>query len=365
MKILSKVGIELLWSDSLGAKSFSIALSLSHTNMSIVIDPGAAEMQPSYPLPKSVKAKLRSDALRRIVNACINAKVIIITHYHHDHYVRIDDKTVNNPHACYGQGKILIMKNPNTYINESQWARARTLIEGILSLRGKRIKDYTIKPVKNIAFEDPLNELPLALSRDYGDYAKRKSELIERGRKWFSKLVNELWLKREWVSDDILLDDGTKIVWGDGKTFSFQGVEIKILKPWFHGVEYDRTGWVTPVVIRKGGYIIFYSSDIMGPIIEDYAEFIIKEKPDIIFLDGPPTYLFPYMFNRINLRRAIENVIAIIKSKPRLIIYDHHLLRERKWRERIKEVFHEARKEQVDVLTVAECLGRKPLIDTM
>jgi len=103
----------------------------------------------------------------------------------------------------------------------------------------------------------------------------------------------------------------------------------------------------------------------MGPIIEDYAEFIVKVRPDIIFLDGPPTYLFPYMFNRINLRRAIENAIAIIKSKPKLIIYDHHILRERKWRERIKEVLLEASKEQVDLLTVAECLGHKPLIDTV
>jgi len=363
MEILSNVGIKLLWSDSLGAKSFSIALTSPYVN--IVIDPGAAEMQPSYPLPKNTKAKLRAKALEKIISECAKARVVIITHYHHDHYVRLDDKTIDKAYTCYNEGKTLIMKNPNIYINESQWIRARTLIEGILSFRGRSIKEYAMNPMENLTLEDPLNELPLALSRDYGSYNQRKQELIRKGRDWFNKLVNELWLKREWISDNIMLNDGTKLVWGDGKFFNFHDIEIRILKPWFHGVEYDRTGWVTPVIIRKGNYTIFYSSDLMGPIIEDYAEFIVKVRPDIIFLDGPPTYLFPYMFNRINLRRAIENAIVIIKSKPKLIIYDHHILRERKWRERIKEVLLEASKEQVDLLTVAECLGHKPLIDTI
>ncbi|MEE8299774.1 MAG: hypothetical protein V3R28_00540 [Desulfatiglandales bacterium] len=41
-------------------------------------------------------------------------------------------------------------------------------------------------------------------------------------------------------------------------------------------------------------------------MIEDYAQWIIKENPDILILDGPPGYLFGYMVNRINLQRAID-----------------------------------------------------------
>ena len=138
------------------------------------------------------------------------------------------------------------------------------------------------------------------------------------------------------------------------------------MNPWFHGIEYDRTGWVTPLIIRKQNYVIFYSSDVMGPQIEDYADFIIKLKPDVLILDGPPTYLYPYMLNKVNLQRAIENLKNIIvEAKPKLIIYDHHLLRDCKWRLRVSEVFQIAKKYEVPVLTAAEYLGKKPLIDEL
>jgi predicted metallo-beta-lactamase superfamily hydrolase len=32
-----------------------------------------------------------------------------------------------------------------------------------------------------------------------------------------------------------------------------------------------------------------YTSHLQGPGIEDYAQWIIKENPDILILDGPPT----------------------------------------------------------------------------
>jgi len=143
-------------------------------------------------------------------------------------------------------------------------------------------------------------------------------------------------------------------------------MQRQILRPRFHGVEYDRTGWVLPLVIKKNNFRIFYSSDVMGPIIGDYASYICKTQPDVVLLDGPPTYLFPYMFNRLNLNRSIENAIKIVNCRPRLLIYDHHLLREKRWwRERVAPVFVEAEKTGVVLLTAAEYLGRKPLIDTL
>jgi len=48
-----------------------------------------------------------------------------------------------------------------------------------------------------------------------------------------------------------------------------------------------------------------------------------------------------------------------------LVIYAHHLLRERRWRERVSEVFEEARREDVAIMTASEYLGRPPIIDTI
>ena len=345
----------------MGAKCFSIAVKSSKGIL--LIDPGSAEMQPSYPLPHEEKFRLRRECVKVLESWASEACAIIVTHYHYDHHILPSDRDIENPRSYWLGSKLLILKSPNTYINESQWDRARLFISELLSFFNLKLDDYLCEP-ESIEIEDPVEKLAIALSKDYGDYNKRRSEILAKGKQWLRKLVEDLWSKNPWVKE-LTLPDNTRIIWGDGRKIELGNVVVTIFEPWFHGMEYDRTGWITPIFIESMGYRIFYSSDLMGPIIEDYAEDIAKLKPDIVFLDGPPTYLFPYMFNRINLQRAINNVITILKSKPKLLIYDHHLLREKRWRERVSAVFEEARKHDVQLLTGAECLGSKPLIDML
>ncbi len=357
-KILEELGIKILWLDSLGAKSFS--LEVETRKGYVVLDPGAAEMQPSYPLPVEEKLRLKKEAQKTVEKACSRARVIIVTHYHYDHH--IPPTRCINPRATW-LGKILVLKNPNIFINESQWARARQLIMELAGLAGVGIDECLSRP-RRIVVEDPVKKLGIALSKNYGDYQARREELLAKGREWFNKLVSKLWSSQPWISECKL--GNTRLVWGDKRVLSLGDTIIRILEPWFHGLEYDRTGWVTPAVIEKNGKRVFYTSDLMGPIIEDYAYNIIKYKPDILIIDGPPTYLFPYMFNRINLERAVRNIITIIHElEPELIIYDHHLLREKRWRERVSPVYSEAGKKGVRILTAAEYMGKKPLIDTL
>ncbi len=360
-EVLRRAGLRLVWFDSLGAKCSCIAVGTPCGL--IVIDPGAAEMQPSYPLPGEEKRRLRVEAMRAIEEACRKARMIIVTHYHYDHHALPLDDDLRDPKAMWLGGKLLVLKNPNKFINESQWHRARLFLEQLLGLAGMSLHEHLTEP-EEAEFADPVEELTSALSRDYGSYQQRRMELLAKGKEWFRKLTGELWSKHKWVKE-ITLSDGTRVLWGDGRCFTLGDVKVKVFEPWFHGVEYDRTGWVTPVLIEKPGWRIFYSSDLMGPAIEDYAERIAKLKPDVVILDGPPTYLYPYMLNRINLRRAVENAITILSCKPKLVVYDHHLLREKRWRERVEDVFVEAEKQGVQVLTAAECSGREPLIDVI
>ena len=130
----------------------------------------------------------------------------------------------------------------------------------------------------------------------------------------------------------------------------------------FHGVEYDRVGWVFSLVVERSGAKLLYSSDLQGPIIEDYAEWIVSEDPDILILDGPPTYLLGYMLNRINLGRAVENICRIVRAvKADPIILDHHLLRDPRYARRVSRVYEVARETGKKVLTVAELMGEEPM----
>lgn len=355
--LLHETGLHLIWFDSMGAKSSCIAVEIN--NQYILIDPGAAAMQPSYPLPSEEKRLLRKKAVDRIREYSISSEIIIITHYHYDHHILPDDRDLSGENI-YG-GKTIYIKNPNEYINNSQWSRARLFLEKLLSLYGYKLDDFLEKPMKR-KYRDPLYDLRYIHNRDYGDYSRRRKELLRKGREWFFKLT-DLWKNNPWIKDNIVLSNNTRILWGEGRRFKKRGVEVNIWKPFFHGIEYDRTGWVTPVSIETRGYRVIYSSDLMGPIIEDYAYIIADYSPDIIILDGPPTYLFPYMFNRINLNRAIDNLKTIIDSRPILIIYDHHLLRDINWRKYLKNVFEYAAKNKVKLLTASEVYGEKPLID--
>ena len=327
----------------MGAKSSSLLIRTP--SVSILVDPGAAEMQPSYPLPHEEKARLREEALLKIKEASKRAELVFISHYHYDHHTL--------PHEApeLYDGKELWIKNPNMWINRSQWNRARLFLSELSTFLGRRVGMDKPSP---ISFEDPVSKLELALSRDYGSYRERKEELMEKGRRWLKDLFS-LWRRGPWVYE------GDGIFFADGRRIRKGSTDIRFTEPLFHGSEYDRVGWVLALVVEHGGKKILYTSDIQGPIIEDYAIWIISENPDLLILDGPPTYLLGYMLNMTNLTRAIENGRKILSLKSP-IIYDHHPLREPLYMERLKPLYDESKRREEFFGTASEILGESPLI---
>jgi len=347
---MENIEFELVWFDSLGAKS---ACTLVKTpDIRILIDPGAAEMQPGFPAPKDLKRKWLREAREAIKRASGKADAIVISHYHYDHFTDFDEELY--------RGKVILAKDPNKYINSSQRERAERFYNNLVNAFGKRrLEDLLEKPRKE-SYPDPLEDLPLARSRDYGEYSERKRELLELGRKWFKKRVQE-WNNSPRIPE--LVFDDCRVKFADSKTFKRGNTVIKFSKPNFHGIEYARVGWVVSIEIIYGDEKLIHTSDLEGPVIEDQAEWIIGENPNVLIVDGPSTYLIPYMLNLINLRRAIENMRRIVRNvDAELIVYDHHLPREPRFRERVKEVYETAKREGKIILTAAEYLGKEPVV---
>jgi len=353
---LDKISVKLVWFDSMGAKSSCILIETP--DVCILVDPGASGMQPSYPLPDILKRYFNLKAHKEIEEAGRKADVTVITHYHYDHHT-LPSTLMLDANALY-KGKKLLAKNPNFYINNSQWKRARIFFSEIFEKYGNSKLDEKLVEPEDLSFPDPMSELPLASRKDYGDYNVRKKELLEKGRKWFRKLC-DMWVSNPWVPE--VKFQNLEIKFADEKTFKFNDTTIRFTGPLFHGLEFDRVGWVIAFTVEYSGEKILFSSDLQGPEIEDYAAWIIDENPDFLVLDGPPTYLFGYMLNRINLNRAVENLCWIIsETKTPIIIYDHHLLRDVKYRERVEKVYDVAKRESKAVLTAAEFLGEEPMI---
>ena len=59
----------------------------------------------------------------------------IITHYYYDHHTLPSDRDVSD--SRFYLSKFWILKNPNIYINEGQWHRARKFIDELLKLAGE------------------------------------------------------------------------------------------------------------------------------------------------------------------------------------------------------------------------------------
>lgn len=345
--IIGNIKVYLLWFDSMGAKSSSILIETP--DVKILVDPGAAEMQPSYPLPPEDKKELRQKALKVIKEAAQEADIIFISHYHYDHH------TLPSELSEIYEGKKLWIKDPNRWINKSQWGRARLFLSQFYQMYEGEMIEQALKPPEEMEVRDPLKDLPLAMDKDFGDYKSRRNELLAKGRVWFEKLVT-LWKSEPWICPFELGRE--EISFADGKEFKLGSTTIRFSSPLFHGVEFDRLGWVVSMVLLCQGTKILYTSDLQGPIIEDYADWIVKENPDILILDGPATYLLGYMLNQTNLRRVILNLSYILRVvKSQIIIWDHHLPRDVHFKERMAEVYDMAREKGKTLITAAEWLG--------
>ena len=344
---------EPLWFDSMGAKSTSCFIKTP--DVSIVIDPGAAIMQPSFPASSEQKTEWLANAVAKIQNTCQKADIITISHYHYDHYFP-DDLNIY-------RGKTVFSKNPNEYINNKQRERGVEFINNICEKFNIDKTDKIFPAVPKNKYLDPLRDLPHASSKDFHSYNERRKEVLMKGRKRFEKHAKK-WLSFEQLSE--IKSDKITVLFPEEKTFTFGETKLRFSKPLFHGIEYAGVGWVFATIVEYKDKKIFHSSDVSGPMIEDYADLIIKENPSILFLDGPTTYLFGYILNRINLERTIDNTVRIIKEiDADVMVYDHHLTRENKFRERTKRVWDTAVKTNKKVVTAAEYLGEKTIVEVL
>lgn len=343
---------ELVQFDSYGAKSSCVKVVTKDIN--ILIDPGVAIMHPSFPAGLDDKLRWVEDGWRRIYKALEDIDIIIITHYHYDHHIP------NDPSAYEGRIAVFL-KNPNIYINNSQRERAEHLLKNLstyFQFSLSYIDRIDINRVLRLALK--LNSLEL----DFGDYNDRRKELLNKGRRWFEKRLDK-WGSWGYINE--IIRDEICILFPEASTYVFGNTVLHFTPPLFHGIEYSRVGWVYSVLVDDGNTRLYYSSDLNGPIIEDYSDMIIRYFPNIIILDGPMTYMFGYTLNRINLNRCIENVKRIIDNvEYDVFIWDHHLPREKRFRERTLDVWNHASKRGREILTAREYMfGRPPIVEEL
>ena len=265
-----------LAAESLGVRS--AACFIETADVKILVDPGVSLAPLRFGLPPHpLETKAMNESWRVVKEYAGCADVLIITHYHFDHFDPTEPLVFNN--------KALLLKHPKENINTSQRARARELI-----------KNFRILP-RSVEFADD----------------------------------NE---------------------------FQFGGTTVRFSPAVPHGPS-AKVGWVIEVSIREGGACFLHTSDIQGASLPQHIAFIRAENPDTLYLDGPLSYLMGHAFSPADLRASIDNVCALIDTtRVHTVIIDHHLLRDLKWKENIKEVFASAEKTGKKIVTAAGFLGK-------
>jgi len=153
-----------------------------------------------------------------------------------------------------------------------------------------------------------------------------------------------------------IIEKSCELVYCDDSVHKIGNTEIIFSPPFFHGPQDVKLGYVLMTTVYDQKKKVLHASDVQGPVTQDAKEYIIKQKPDLLIMDGPPTIFLGWKFSVKNLEDASDNLIEIIKKLDCDIILDHHLLRDLKYKQSFPEPY-ETGKDRLK--TFAEYLGEE------
>ncbi|MEM3770167.1 MAG: hypothetical protein QXG76_03145 [Candidatus Bathyarchaeia archaeon] len=171
--------------------------------------------------------------------------------------------------------------------------------------------------------------------------------------------INFSQRRRGWVFQKTGGKYAKKLEVADEKTFTFgEATKIRFSEPVPHGPEDSALGWILMVTIECYGEKFMFAPDVQGPMSKQTLELIVREKPQLLMIGGPPLYLAGFRVDEELAKIGLRNLGKIVEFVPCTIL-EHHILRDEQWCEKVKEVFKIAQEAENRVLTAAEFLGRE------
>ncbi|MEM4577121.1 MAG: MBL fold metallo-hydrolase [Candidatus Nezhaarchaeales archaeon] len=153
-------------------------------------------------------------------------------------------------------------------------------------------------------------------------------------------------------------ESGGSYEYADGREIKVGSTIIKISEPVPHGTN-AKLGYVVMVSVSDGDEKVLFTSDVEGPSLESQLNVILRERADILIVDGPMTYMLGYRYSYEDLRKSISNLIKAICETPlKIMILEHHLMRDLDYKKKVEEVFKESEDKGVEVLSAAEYEGK-------
>jgi predicted metallo-beta-lactamase superfamily hydrolase len=150
-----------------------------------------------------------------------------------------------------------------------------------------------------------------------------------------------------------VLKDHARPSVADGYEKKEHALELRVSSPLPHGVEGTTMGYVLALAvhdpIERERFV--FASDVQGPLSGVAAAWIIQQRPSLVYLAGPPSYIEREMGTAV-IERGIDNLLRVIQTTGCRVIMDHHAVREAAFEARFERVWATGR-----VVTAAGHLG--------
>ncbi len=138
--------VSILGAETLGVRSLATLVE-SAAGTRVFIDPGASLAPRRYGLPPHPCETSRLEGVLSRVRLVIrDVHVVVITHYHYDHYL------YRSGEEEYYKGLRLLVKHPESWINASQRCRARRLLvrQGVADVARVEYADGRVFEVEDV-----------------------------------------------------------------------------------------------------------------------------------------------------------------------------------------------------------------------
>jgi len=149
------------------------------------------------------------------------------------------------------------------------------------------------------------------------------------------------------------LEGQARVQSADGAQRREMDLELYVSSPLPHGADGTTFGSVVVLTIvdpaERERFI--FASDLQGPASPVAAAYLVQQRPTLLYLSGPVSYLEREV-GRDAIERAIDHLMRVVDATGCRVIMDHHALRDARFAERFARLWETGR-----VVTAATFLG--------
>jgi predicted metallo-beta-lactamase superfamily hydrolase len=149
------------------------------------------------------------------------------------------------------------------------------------------------------------------------------------------------------------LDGQARVESADGLQRREMGLELCVSSPLPHGADGTPFGSVLALTIvdpaERERFV--FASDLQGPASPVAAAYLVQQRPTLLYLSGPASYLERDL-GRDAIERAIDQLARVVDATGCRVIMDHHAMRDPRFADRFARLWATGR-----VVTAAGYLG--------